>query len=211
MPLPMHSERGVFLLFGGGVHVSALPAEALGHVDAVVIGEAEGVWEQLLADFSAGTLKSTYRAEQFCSMKHMKIPRRDLLNRKMYTSFNTLQATMGCPYNCDYCAVTGVFGHTFRTRPVEEVLSEIRAFDTNDFLFADDNICGEPDYAKELFSQLIPLRKKWGGQTSITIAKDDELLELYARSGGRSMPLLDWRPCPRRISRPSINHEGYRL
>jgi radical SAM superfamily enzyme YgiQ (UPF0313 family) len=121
-------KRGVPVVLGG-VHVSALPAEALGHADAVVIGEAEGVWEQLLADFSAGTLESTYRAEQFCSMKHMKIPRRDLLNRKMYTSFHTLQATRGCPYNCDYCAVTGVFGHTFRTRPVEEVLSEIRAFE----------------------------------------------------------------------------------
>jgi len=177
-------KRGVPVVLGG-VHVSALPAEALEHANAVVIGEAEGVWEKLLADFSAGVLHSTYRSEQFCSMEHMKIPRRDLLNREMYTSFNTLQATRGCPYNCDYCAVTGVFGHKFRTRPVVEVLSEIRTFDTTDFLFADDNICGEPDYAKELFRKLIPVKKKWGGQTSITIAKDDELLELYERSGGR--------------------------
>jgi radical SAM superfamily enzyme YgiQ (UPF0313 family) len=68
---------------------------------------------------------------------------------------------------------------------VEGVLNEIRTFDTKDFLFADDNICGKPDYAKELFTQLIPLKKKWGGQTSITFAKDDELLNLYAKSGGR--------------------------
>ena len=177
-------KRGVPVVLGG-VHVSALPSEALEHADAVVIGEAEGVWEKLLSDFSAGAMQPTYRAEKFCTMEHMRIPRRDLLDRGMYTSFNTLQATRGCPYNCDYCAVTGVFGHKFRTRPVKEVLSEIRAFDTKDFLFADDNICGFPEYAKELFTKLIPLKKTWGGQTSITIAQDDELLKLYARSGGQ--------------------------
>jgi len=177
-------KRGVPVVLGG-VHVSALPSEALEHADAVIIGEAEGVWEKLLADFAAGAMQSTYRSEKFCSMEQMKIPRRDLLNRKMYTSFNSLQATRGCPFDCDFCAVTGVFGRKFRTRPVEDVLNEIRTFDTRDFLFADDNICGKPDYAKELFRQLIPLNKKWGGQTSITIAKDDELLNLYAKSGGR--------------------------
>jgi hypothetical protein len=68
------------------------------------------------------------------------------------------------------------------------VLDEIRTFDSGHFLFADDNICGQPDYAKELFSGLIPLKKKWGGQTSITFAKDDELLRLYAKAAG-DMPL----------------------
>jgi radical SAM superfamily enzyme YgiQ (UPF0313 family) len=65
------------------------------------------------------------------------------------------------------------------------VLDEIRRFDSRHFLFADDNICGQPDFAKELFRALVPLKKKWGGQTSITFAKDDELLRLYAKSGGR--------------------------
>jgi radical SAM superfamily enzyme YgiQ (UPF0313 family) len=78
-----------------------------------------------------------------------------------------------------------MFGRKFRTRPIGEVLDKIRAFDSRDFLFADDNICGQPDYAKELFRALIPLKKAWGGQTSITFAKDDELLQLYAKSGGQ--------------------------
>lgn len=177
-------KRGVPVVLGG-IHVSALPSEAFEHADAVIIGEAEGIWEKLLVDFAAGAMQPTYRSEKLCSMEQMKIPRRDLLNREMYTSFNTLQATRGCPFDCDFCAVTGVFGRKFRTRPVEHVLNEIRTFDTKDFLFADDNICGKPDYAKELFRHLIPLKKKWGGQTSITIAKDDDLLNLYAKSGGR--------------------------
>ncbi len=177
-------KRGIPVVLGG-VHVSARPEEALQHADAVVIGEAEGVWQRLLTDLESGTLQTTYHADGLCTMEKMKIPRRGLLNRDMYTTYYTVQATRGCPYDCDYCAVTGVFGRKFRMRPVAEVMDEIRAFTSRDFLFADDNICGQPDYAKELFRALIPLKKKWGGQTSITFAKDDELLRLYAKSGGR--------------------------
>jgi radical SAM superfamily enzyme YgiQ (UPF0313 family) len=177
-------KRGIPVVLGG-VHVSARPEEALKHADAVVIGEAEGVWKQLLSDFESGALQSTYHSDRLCTMENMEIPRRELLNRDMYTTYYTTQATRGCPYDCDYCAVTGVFGRKFRMRPVVDVMDEIRAFASKDFLFADDNICGQPEYAKELFRALIPLKKKWGGQTSITFAKDDELLRLYAESGGQ--------------------------
>ncbi|MCD6287537.1 MAG: B12-binding domain-containing radical SAM protein [Candidatus Hydrogenedentes bacterium] len=170
----------------GGVHATAMPDEALEHVDAVVIGEAEDVWETLLRDLENGQLKRKYKADTLCDMQNMKIPRRDLLDRDMYVSvFNTIQATRGCPFDCEYCAVTQVFGHEFRMRPVSHVIDEIRTFDTRDFMFVDDNICGNPRYAKELFRALIPLKKIWGAQTSITFARDDELLDLYAKAGGR--------------------------
>jgi len=170
----------------GGIHATALPDEALEHADAVVIGEAEGVWESLLGDLENGNLQRKYRADALCDMQDMKVPRRDLLDRKMYVSaFNTMQATRGCPFDCEYCAVTQVFGRKFRMRPVADVVDEIRQFDTRDFFFVDDNICGNPAYAKELFRALIPLRRAWGAQTSITFARDDDLLELYAKGGGR--------------------------
>lgn len=169
----------------GGVHVSAVPDEALKHADAVVIGEAELVWEKLLADFQRGELKQKYKADHLCDMKNMAIPRRELLDRSMYSGFYTLQATRGCPFNCDYCAVTAFFGHEFRVRPVDEVIEEIKGFDKREFFFMDDNIVGRPKYAKELFRKLIPLKVTWGSQASITMAKDPELLELYAKSGGK--------------------------
>ncbi len=170
----------------GGVHASACPDEAQQHADAVVIGEAEYVWQQVLADSAASKLQRTYRAERSCDLQGMASPRRDLLERHRYISgFNTVQATRGCPRDCSYCAVTGVFGRTFRTRPVTEVLAEISALDTRDFLFVDDNICGNPAYARELFAGLQPLHRVWGGQTDITLARDAELLRLYAASGGR--------------------------
>ncbi|TAN60017.1 B12-binding domain-containing radical SAM protein [bacterium] len=178
-------KKGVAVVMGG-VHVSSLPDEALTHADAVVIGEAETVWAKLLDDFKNGALKRVYKAPRLCDMKNMAIPRRDLLDRNMYASgFNTLQATRGCPFNCDYCAVTAFFGKEFRVRPVKEVIDEIKTFDTKEFFFVDDNIAGRPKYAKELFKELIPLKKIWGSQASITMAKDPELLELYAKSGGR--------------------------
>lgn len=170
----------------GGIHVSALPDEALEHADSVVVGEAEGVWKELLQDLEKGELRPVYRADSLIEMTGMPVPRRELLDREMYVScFNTIQATRGCPYNCEYCAVTAFFGRKFRTRPVSEVIEDIRGFDTKDFFFVDDNITGKPGYAKELFRALIPLKRVWGGQTSITIAKDEELLSLYAKSGGK--------------------------
>ncbi|MFC1709956.1 B12-binding domain-containing radical SAM protein [Candidatus Omnitrophota bacterium] len=176
-------DRGVPVVLGG-IHVSALPEEALEHADAVVVGEAEYVWKDLLQDVQRGTLRRIYRAEKLCDMINMQSPCTRLLDKKMYVNFNVLQATRGCPFDCDYCAVTGVFGRTFRTRPVEEVIADIKGFDTRNFFFVDDNLCGNPRYIKEVFKALVPLKKTWGGQTSITFAQDDELLELYAKSGG---------------------------
>ncbi|MFQ5442619.1 MAG: B12-binding domain-containing radical SAM protein [Thermodesulfobacteriota bacterium] len=176
--------RGVSVVMGG-VHVSALPDEALEHADAVVIGEAERVWAGLLEDFKRGGLKKKYKAG-LCDMKNMAVPRRGLLDRAMYGSgFNTLQATRGCPFNCDYCTVTSFFGNEFRVRPAGEVIEEIRGLETGEFFFMDDNIVGRAGYAKELFEKLIPLKLIWGGQASITMAKSPELLKLYAKSGGR--------------------------
>lgn len=169
----------------GGIHVSALPDEALNHANSVVVGEAEGVWEGLLRDVERGKLKKLYRSDNLINMTGMNVPRMDLVDRSMFSSFNSLQATRGCPHRCEYCTVTAFFGNKYRMRPVDEVIKEIRAFDTKDFFFVDDNITGKPKHAKELFRELLPLKRTWGGQTTINLGKDEELLSLYARSGGK--------------------------
>lgn len=178
-------KKGVNVVMGG-IHVSSMPEEALKHANSVVIGEAEAVWPQLLQDAEKGALQSVYHSEHFIDMKGMPGPRRDLLNRKMYVAcFNTIQATRGCPFHCNYCAVTAFFGEKYRTRPIAEVIDEIRTFDTKDFFFVDDNITGHKAYAKELFKALIPLKRVWGAQATIHLANDEELLSLYAKSGGK--------------------------
>tara|TARA_Y100000031_G_scaffold31343_1_gene34901 strand:+ start:386 stop:1594 length:1209 start_codon:yes stop_codon:yes gene_type:complete len=177
-------SKGVKVVMGG-VHVSVLPDEARQHADAIVVGEAEAVWKRLLRDCEKGELKTIYKSNTLIEMSDMVIPRRDLLNRSMYSSFYSVQATRGCPFNCEFCTVTTFFGQEFRTRPIDEVVREVKGLESKEFFFIDDNITGRAGFAKKLFKELIPLNCKWGGQTTLNFAKDEELLSLYAKSGGR--------------------------
>ena len=175
-------QRGIPVVMGGP-HASSLPLEAKEHADAVVIGEAENVWEGLIEDYKKGCLKPFYRKDDFCSMEKLPFPRRDLLRKDAYMTVNCVQTTRGCPHQCDFCHVTHFFGKTYRCRPVEEVIREVERLDGEFVVFIDDNIAGNRRYAKELFTQLKPLKKKWASQASMTLTRDPELLKLAAESG----------------------------
>jgi len=155
--------RGIPVVMGG-VHATMLPEEAKRHVDAVVVGEAEGVWEELLRDVAAGSLKPFYRAERKPVLEGLPHPRRDLLNSKAYATVNCIETSRGCPFDCEFCSVTAFAGGTFRMRPVREVIEEIERMQAKNIVFIDDNIVGNPRYAKELFEALIPLKIHWGGK-----------------------------------------------
>jgi radical SAM superfamily enzyme YgiQ (UPF0313 family) len=175
--------RGVKVILGG-VHPSFLPEEASQHADAVVIGEAEGIWPSLINDFKAKKLQKVYRQRERPSLANLPTPRRDLFAEGAYILKQTISATRGCPYSCSFCSVTSFFGHTYRCRPVQEILQEIETFNKRKLIgFVDDNIVGNPTFAKELFRSLVPYKIKWGAQASVMVAADDELLELAAASG----------------------------
>ena len=167
----------------GGIHPTMMPDEAAMHADAVVTGEAEATWTEVLADARTGTLKPRYHAEGFPPLAGMQTPRRDLLNRKSYFFINTVQTTRGCPFDCEFCSVTAFYGRTYRTRPVQDIVREIEQMDGSHLFFVDDNIVGKPDVAKELFQALKPLKKKWFSQASLSIVKDQSLLKLARESG----------------------------
>lgn len=172
----------------GGIHPSVLPEEARHHADAIVIGEAEGVWPTLIEDFRANKLKAVYRQSERPNLVGLPLPRRDLFAKKGYQFRNTLSTTRGCPYSCAFCTVTSFFGHTYRTRPVDDICREIESLGKINFvIFLDDNIIGNPRFAKELFRALIPYKIKWVSQASVTISKDEELLKLAAASGCLSL------------------------
>ncbi len=179
--------RGVKVILGGA-HPSALPEEASQHADAVVIGEAEGIWPNLIEDFKANKLQRVYRQRKRPSLVNLPIPRRDLFAKGAYYVTNTISTTRGCPYSCSFCSVTSFFGHTYRCRPVEEVLKEIETLNQRKLIgFVDDNIVGNPKFAKELFRALLPYKIKWVSQASVMVARDDELLKLAAASGCMSL------------------------
>ncbi len=175
--------RGVKVVFGGS-HASALPEETSRHADAIVIGEAEGIWPKVIEDFKANKLQSVYRQVDRPSLINLPIPRRELFAKGVYDIPNTISTTRGCPYACSFCSISSFFGHTYRCRPVEEILKEINTLDyRKPIVFVDDNIVGNPKFAKELFRALIPYKTRWAAQASITVAKDDELLKLASTSG----------------------------
>jgi radical SAM superfamily enzyme YgiQ (UPF0313 family) len=175
--------KGVTVVLGG-VHASFLPEEASQHADAVVVGEAEGVWPGVIEDFKANKLKKLYQQCERPGLADLPLPRRDLFAKGAYWVKHTISTTRGCPYSCAFCTVTSFFGHTYRCRPLEEVLKEVETFKGGKLVvFVDDNIVGNPKFAKELFRALIPYKIKWVGQASVTVARDDELLKLAAASG----------------------------
>jgi radical SAM superfamily enzyme YgiQ (UPF0313 family) len=178
-------EKGVPVIMGG-MHASALPQEAIQHVDAVVMGEAEGQIKPLVKDFKNGKLKKFYSSDKRPDLTKIPLPRTDLYQNKnkYYKELHMIQTTRGCPFNCDFCTVTHFFGQTYRTRSIEDIIREIKTVSRRTIIFfVDDNIAGNPKYAKKLFKALIPLNIKWFGQASLVFTKNRELLRLAARSG----------------------------
>jgi radical SAM superfamily enzyme YgiQ (UPF0313 family) len=149
-----------------------------------VVGEAEAQWPRLLTDLEAGRLRRVYRAAGPCDPALIPAPRRDLTARtgRHYATTNAIQTGRGCRHGCRYCSITAFHRQTHRSRPLASVLAEVEAV-PRDFMFIDDNIVADPDYAKALFNELVPLRKRWVSQCSLAIADDPALLSLAQRAG----------------------------
>jgi radical SAM superfamily enzyme YgiQ (UPF0313 family) len=179
-------KRGAKVVLGG-IHPSVLPDEALRYCDSVVIGEVEPVWHQVLEDFKNKELKPRYQAQELPDVAKIPFPRRELFQGKKYLITSLLQITRGCPFDCTFCSANLFSGRTFRTRPVESVVAELEQTNSKFIGFLDDNIVGNRVYAKELFRALIPLKIKWLGQASLTLADDDELLDLARKSGCKGL------------------------
>jgi len=179
-------KRGKTVVLGG-VHPTLLPDEALSYGDSVVIGEAEGVWAELLEDYEKGCLKRTYHNPRpdlsiYVPKDFGKIAKRHLFG------LVPIMTSRGCPYHCDFCCVTDLFGKEIRHVPVDNIVRDIKESGRKHFMFLDDNIIGHPRYAKELFAALKPLKISWVGQSSISmLVNDDELLTLAAESGCKGL------------------------
>ena len=194
--------RGVRVVLGG-TWVTLTAEESLRHADAVVAGEAEDVWAQVLDDLAAGRSRGIYRAERWHSLR--ALPKIDYTTLPLlkYDAFKSswlyrmyfhwpIIFSRGCPHPCEYCAVQTYYQRGFRTRPVDEVIDDLRTIQRhggNRILFLDDNPIGNLEAAKELFRAMIPLRVKWASQCTINIARDAELLDLAARSGCVSLSI----------------------
>jgi len=170
----------------GGLHASALPAEAALHADAVCLGDGESCLPHMLADFRAGRLKKTYDWRDYDEPR-IATPRKDLLDPADYLVFNPIQTTRGCPHHCRFCTTPAIFGRKYRLRPVGDIVEEIaeakERFGTRTFLFADDNFAGNHQWAMDLCRAIEPLRIRWASQCDILISRNERLLAMMRRSG----------------------------
>jgi radical SAM superfamily enzyme YgiQ (UPF0313 family) len=168
----------------GGIHPSVLPDEALQHADAVVVGEAEPVWPQVLADAANHHLSGIYRGQEYADLSLLPNYRRTLFSKRSTFSLGSVQAARGCPYDCSFCSATLFAGRKYRFRPVENVIAEIKGMNNRMIFFLDDNIFSNETYCRELFSELKKLKVIWVGQASLHLtASNPDLLSLAVDSG----------------------------
>lgn len=166
----------------GGPHATLLPEEVKEHCDYLIIGEGEITWPAFLRDFRNGIPKEVYRSEITPNLSNLPVPRWDLLKRSRMMK-GAIFATRGCPYSCRYCNLKQIYHDCFRMRPIQDVVEEIRRMPSRFFVFWDDNLFADIDYAKELLRAIAPLKRKWAAQATLRDCSDEELLML-ARAAG---------------------------
>lgn len=180
-------KRGKTVVFGG-IHATSMPDEAIRYGNAVVIGEAEGLWDIVLDDAKHNRLKSFYKLDKLPDLQKHVRPRRDLIKCSSGRfAIAPIETTRGCPYNCDFCSVSRFFGTRQRHKPIPDIIADIESCREKNLFFLDDNITGDKKYARELFREMIPLNKIWVGQASVQVANDPELMNLAYRSGCRAL------------------------
>jgi radical SAM superfamily enzyme YgiQ (UPF0313 family) len=181
-------ERGRTVVMGG-IHPTIDPEHAAEHCDAVVVGEAETLWPRVIQDVKNKCLKKLYKDEQLPNLKGIPSPRFDLLDLSTSAGmvYYPVLTSKGCPNHCEFCSVPEMFGGRLRTRPLEDVVRDVKSIVHNTgsrkITFVDDNVIGHRKYAKRLFKEIAPFKIKWAGECTLDIAEDPELLDLAAKSG----------------------------
>jgi len=183
-------RRGGIPVVIGGPGVTKLPHQCKDDFDHLILGEAELIWPQFLADWQAGKAQQIYRQIGAVDLALSPPPRWDsLADQVKYYRLGALFSSRGCQFDCDFCDVSLLYGTRYRTKPIDTVLQEVVNLEKlgfNTVIFCEDNFIGKISYAKELLRELIPLNNsfrrplRFAAEMTINVAKDDELLTLLA-------------------------------
>jgi radical SAM superfamily enzyme YgiQ (UPF0313 family) len=179
-------------MIAGGPLFTANPEE-FGDVDHLVLNEAEVTLPLFLRDLSLGQAQRIYTSPQWANLAVTPPPRVDLLDMKKYASMN-IQYSRGCPYDCDFCNITVLYGRLPRTKSAAQVLAELDALYNRGWrssvFIVDDNFIGNKGKLKK---EILPAIITWMEErkypfslyteVSINLADDDELMRLMARAG----------------------------
>jgi len=172
-------NRGIPVIMGG-YHVTLCPEEALEYADAVLIGNADKIWANVIADARQQKLKKRYVGE---AVFGYTIPDRSIFIGKKYAPIALVETGRGCNHTCEFCAITACYKASYYPRPIAEIIADIKATDQKYIFFVDDNIAANPEYAIALFKAVAPLKIKWTTQATLTIARNPDMLYWMKKSG----------------------------
>jgi radical SAM superfamily enzyme YgiQ (UPF0313 family) len=182
-----YRARGIPVVFGG-IHPTVCPEQNLERADAVVLGEAEELWGDVLRDAELKSLKKIYKSGQPPDLSLAPVPRWELIAGKRYLYTNTLTIGRGCPWRCAFCYNSSPnLPAGYRIKPVRVVLREIASLPVKHVMFIDDNFIANPASARKLLNALRPLGLVWHTAVSADIGGHEDILDLMAESGCRSL------------------------
>lgn len=167
----------------GGPHVTLVPEEAQVHADAICTGYAEETWPELLRDFAAGKMKKRYDQAPDFKLTNLPFARRELFDKRYFLTQAVFEATRACAHDCEFCVAPSAWGRRQLQKPVGHVVDDIRRFGARKLIFIDLNLISDREYARELFTALVPLRVRWFGLSTSLVGRDPDLMQLMARSG----------------------------
>ncbi len=184
-------KMGVKIVAGGPLFTTE--CEEFEDVDYLVLNEAEITLPSFLEDFEKGCAKHIYTSNELPDIQETPVPLWELVDMKRYVSMN-VQYSRGCPFNCEFCDITTLFGHRVRTKNKEQILRELDSLYSKGWrggvFFVDDNFIGNK---RKLKADILPgiidwmKRRKYpfhfSTEASINLADDEELMQLMAQAG----------------------------
>jgi hypothetical protein len=183
-----YRATGTFVALGG-LHVTALPAEAARHADAVFLGPGEQTFPRFLDDLRAGHPHPLYASTGGRTLERLPPVRRDLIRRRCYLVPNSIVVTRGCPQHCDFCYKDAFFegGRTFYTQRVDDALAEIARLPGRHLYFLDDHLLGDRRFSEALFDGMRGMRRLFQGAATVDSILRGDLVERAAEAGLRSL------------------------
>jgi radical SAM superfamily enzyme YgiQ (UPF0313 family) len=179
-------------VIAGGPLFNSTPEEYLDSVDHLILNEAELTLPPFLADLSQGKPKKVYRSEGFPDLSLTPTPRWDLINVKKYATL-MIQCSRGCPFDCEFCDITALYGRRTRVKEADQMLEEIEAIYQlgwrGSVFIVDDNFIGNKSKIKRMLPRLIEWQQvheypfTFITEASINLVDDDKLIELMGEAG----------------------------
>ncbi|MBN1843238.1 MAG: DUF4070 domain-containing protein [Deltaproteobacteria bacterium] len=183
-------EAGLKVIAGGPLFTSEY--EEFEDVDHFVLNEAELTLPSFLADLEMGCARRVYETSEFCDIRQTAAPMWELADLKRYASMS-IQFSRGCPFDCEFCNVTALFGHRPRIKSAEQIVAELDGLYNlgwrGQVFFVDDNFIGNKRYLKtQLLPALIEWQKDKRGipfytEASVNLADDNPLMEMMVEAG----------------------------